>query len=574
MKHIKFLLLFLVILFVPANAQSFKFAVWGDSQFQNPATFENFVRETILLEPEFVLHTGDMIHGYTYNIDNARRQWKRFKSQIAGLKVPFYPTPGNHDVTTKEIQPAYLEAWGKDKLYYSFDHKGSHFIVLNAFLNQVHDTIPPVELDWLKQDLKKAKNAKNIFITMHSPLYLAKKSKFEAFHNIIKNYPVRGVFTGHYHIYDYRVIDGIPYFCINSSGNMNIYNHLAGRSHHFLYVSVDGSKVDYAVIAKDKIYAKDDVSPEELDHMGKFFDTDKSMLIPDPAKGGFTEKVRFDLRNRSDSIRIYTLAWNTADYRWKFEPQGANITLNPGEMVPVEFTITAPQGNFNREELPYMEITAPYTTLTGQNTRSSYLCRLFFPPVTEAVKISEQVNIDGNPDEAAWSRTGGIKNFYSDTRNTPAKEKTSVKMLYDDKYLYVAIRGEEPNPAGLSQIAYGDIPLVFGDDDFEIYFDNDQLPDTFFRLMVNPKGTVLNSSPSGLFTIKFDVKTHIGKDFWSAEFRIPFSELKSQTPSAGTKWRFNARRHRQQADLVQSDWSKMNPLPPYQPEYFGVLEFK
>ena len=44
-------------------AQQFKFVVLGDSQFENPKTFEEIVKETELLHPAFVIHVGDMIHG-------------------------------------------------------------------------------------------------------------------------------------------------------------------------------------------------------------------------------------------------------------------------------------------------------------------------------------------------------------------------------------------------------------------------------------------------------------------------------------------------------------------------------
>ncbi len=143
-----------------------------------------------------------MIHGYTYSIDNARKQWQRFKKQISPLTVPFYPTPGNHDVTTKEIQPAYLETWGNDKLYYSFDYMNSHFIILNTCLNQDFDTIPPIEMEWLKKDLEGSKYKENVFVSMHSPLHLNKNYDWQPVHNLLKQYNVKAVFSGHYHYYD------------------------------------------------------------------------------------------------------------------------------------------------------------------------------------------------------------------------------------------------------------------------------------------------------------------------------------------------------------------------------------
>ncbi len=569
----KLLILCIVFISVPfLNAQSYKFIVWGDSQFQNPEVFEEIVKETELLKPAFVIHVGDMIHGYTYDINNARRQWKRFKKQIAPLTVPFYPTPGNHDVTTKEIQPAYLEAWGKDKLYYSFDYKNSHFIILNVFLDQQFDTIPNKEFEWLKKDLEKAKNADNIFLSFHSPLYLNKNYNWQPVQALLKQYNVKGIFTGHYHIYDYRLIDSIPYFCINSSGNMNFVNHLAGHTHGFLYVTVDGSKVDYAYIVDGKIYAADAVKPDEYKHSPKFFKTDKTIIISDPAINGIDTTIKIDIKNDTDIERHYKLTWETNTYKWDFIPWGDYFSLKPKEDKKIEFSISGPKGNFLRSELPKLRVESPYTTLNGAKTESIYYYHLFTPPITKANFTNQKITIDGIGDEAAWKNDYEIDTLYVDYKKTPAKDQTIVKVLYDNSNLYVNVKGDEPNPSGLASTAYGDIPLVFGDDDFELFFDTNRDLKTFYRLMVNPKGTILCSGPKGLFTFKFEVKTYVGNNYWSAEFKIPLSEINAKI-NKGDGWGFNFRRHRQQAEPAQSDWSKMQEHPPYQPEYFGLLKF-
>ncbi len=535
--------------------------------------FEEIVKETELLKPAFVIHVGDMIHGYTYDIKSVRRQWKRFKKQIEPLTVPFYPTPGNHDVTTKEIQPAYLEAWGKDKLFYSFDYKNSHFIILNVFLNQQFDTIPNNEFEWLKKDLAKAKDAENIFLSFHSPLYLNKNYNWKPVQDLLKQYHVKGIFTGHYHIYDYRLLDSIPYFCINSSGNMEFVNHLAGRTHGFLYATVDGSKVNYAFITNGKIYAPDAVLPDEYKHSPKYFNTDKAIIISNTAINAIDTTIKINIKNNTDINRNYKLTWQTDNYNWKFKPWGINFSLEPKDEKAVEFKIEGPKGNFLRDELPELQVESPYTTLAGAKTKSIYYYHLFNPPITKAKFTNAKIKIDGIINEDPWKSDYEIDTLYTDFKKTPAKDKTIVKVLYDDSNLYVSIKGDEPNPSGLEALAYGKIPLVFGDDDFEIFFDTNRDLKTFYRLMVNPKGTVLNSGPKGLFSFKFDVKTFIGENYWSAEFKIPLSEIDAKL-NKGDVWGFNIRRHRQQADPAQSDWSKMQEHPPYQPEYFGLLKFQ
>ncbi len=551
----------------------YKFIVWGDSQFQNPEVFERIVRETELLKPSFVMHVGDMIHGYTYDPDVARRQWKRFKTQISPLTAPFYPTPGNHDVTTIEIEPVYGEVWGNDRYYYSFDYENAHCIILDTYLNEQYDTIPEKEMEWFKQDLEKNKDATHIFIIFHSPLHLSTEYDWEPVHDLLTSYPVRAVFTGHSHIYDHRVRDGINYFCLNSSGFMTTYNHLLGRSHHYLIASVKGADVSFCVFADGIVYPPDAVPPDTYKHTGKYLEEDHTILIPDISENPVMQSVEIPLENKTGESRSFLLEWETQDFRWEFEPWGATLSLAPGEKKTEQFLISGPQGEFTRHELPALRIDSPFTNEKGWETTLTYYYRLFYPPSTTALSIEGSLNFDGKIDDILWQDVPEISTLYVDEEGTAAPEKTIVKVVYDKEHLYVGIEGEEPNPAGLTAAAHGDLPLIFGDDDFELFFDTNRDLSTFYRLMANPKGTILCSGPDGLFSFKFDVKTYVGDNFWSAEFKIPFSELKTAPPRTGDEWGFNVRRHRQQATPAQRDWSKMRNFP-YQPHYFGLLTFE
>ncbi len=556
-----------------AIAQTTRFVVWGDSQFQNPEVFEKYVKETALINPDFVCHVGDMIHGYTYNIESARKQWKRFKKQIAPLNCPFYPTCGNHDITTKEIQPAYQEAWGEDKLYYSFSFQNCHFIVMNTFLDQKFYQFPEEEMNWFLQDLEDHKGYENIFITMHAPLYMGDKMDWTEMHNILKKYNVKAVFTGHYHVYDWRNKDGIDYFCVNSSGNMRTFdNHFLGASHHYLEVTVKEGTVNYAVHTKDGILPHNIVSQDERKIAKKYYNSDITFSIPSPNNDNISTTVTVPITNKTDSTRDYILEWETKDFNCSITPAGKKISLNSGETDSVKFDVELPKGEYARADFPYMIIKTPYTTSSGYDTYIKNKVNVFAPPTVNIYKMDSEFELDGKLTEECWNKNC-IDTLYIDKNFTPAKEQTKVILSYDNDNIYVGIRGEEPNPEKLSAFAYGDIPLVFGDDDFEIYFDTNLDRVSFYRLMVNPAGTTLSSGPKGLFSFKFDVKTYTGKDYWSAEFKIPFKELDTVVPGINAEWGFNVRRHRQQAEPAQSDWSKMNTRPPYEPEYFGIIKF-
>jgi predicted phosphodiesterase len=566
-----FVFIFSVILF-SARAGDLKFIIWGDSQFHNPEKFESIVKETELLKPGFVVHVGDMIHGYTYDPAVARREWKRFKKQIAPLSSPFYPTPGNHDVTTPEIEPVYGEIWGNDKYYYSFNHDNIHFIVLDVFYRGKFNDISGDQLEWFKKDLEKNKNADNIFISLHAPLHLSDKFDWNPIHAMIKKYPVRAVFTGHSHIYDYRKKDGIDYFCLNSSGGMRMYSHLLGHSHHYLIVSVNGKKIDYAVVEGGRIYPADAASENAYTECSLFLKDEQTILIPDTSQTPLDMNIRIPVENKTGTQRKIALEWKSKDFRWEFAPRGAILSLNPGEKVEKTFRIKGPKGIFNREEFPRLCVSSVYENQSGFNETIRYSHRLFSPPEIKAEKLQNSIKFDGIIDDIAWNSTPAIKELYIDSKGTTSSEKTIIKTLYDREHLYVGIWGEEPNPANLSDYANGEIPLVFGDDDFEIYLDTNRDLKTFYRMMVNPKRITLSSGPDGLYSFKFQVKTHVGDSDWSAEFKIPFSELKTDPPKEGDIWGFNVRRHRQQSSPSRSDWSWMRNFP-YQPQYFGLLRF-
>src|SRR3954465_15592898 len=95
--------------------------------------------------PDFVLMGGDMVFGGAYTAkDDYQNQIKLFKDITRDLKYAWHPCLGNHDVlgwSSREkvapSDPGYGKKMIMDALdwkdpYYSFDHKGWHFTVLDS----------------------------------------------------------------------------------------------------------------------------------------------------------------------------------------------------------------------------------------------------------------------------------------------------------------------------------------------------------------------------------------------------------------------------------------------------------
>ncbi len=567
----------LIIVFVSGIICSYKissqqmFIVWGDTQFHNQEVFRSVLNDTNLKEPLFVLHTGDMIHGYTHNAGKASKEWVQFFESISELECPFYPTPGNHDITTKEMRDVYLSRF--KKLYYGCRLGDFYVIVLNSFPGNGFHRLDDKQCEWLQAELKN-NPSKYIFISVHSPLYLNEYREYDwsKVHKILKKYNVEAVFTGHEHIFDYRKIDGIHYFCLNTSGNLEKYNnHLAGRSYHYLEVCLNKNKIEYNVISKGRKYLPEDVLPDEYIRGKEFIPGNRTVpLIQTGSEGEYRGGII--IKNNTSGVRgqFMRLRGKIEEDGWKLLSPKKDVVIAPGETRTVEYTLSGKY--INSKIFPGIYYTHKYTTQKGKHLNIERVINFYLPPVLHAEKCKKPPEIDGKIDENIWAKTETAGEFTA-VDGQKAEDKTSVKVLYDYKNIYVAVRGEEPSPQSLSSKAHGKVPYVFSDDDFELYFDTNRDQKTFYRMMVNPAGTVLSSGQDGLFSFDFEVKTFIAEDSWSAEFCIPLHSLKKKSIREKESWGFNVRRHRQQTEPAGRDWSHMQQYPPYQPEFFGLLIF-
>jgi 3',5'-cyclic AMP phosphodiesterase CpdA len=82
--------------------------------------------------------------------------------------------PGEHD-TSVDDGKMYLERYGKGTKgngWYSFDHKGVHFIgLVNVVQLEGMGKLGQAQLDWLKQDLHGVKSSVPVVLFAHIPLW-------------------------------------------------------------------------------------------------------------------------------------------------------------------------------------------------------------------------------------------------------------------------------------------------------------------------------------------------------------------------------------------------------------------
>ena len=120
--------------------------------------------------PDLLLHTGDITHS------SKPGEFDTAQQLIKGVRAgeTFY-VPGEHDIATDD-GAIYLERFGKGtqgRGWYSFTHKGVHFIGLNNC--QQVDAMGKMgadQLSWLKGDLASLSASTPIVIFAHIPLWM------------------------------------------------------------------------------------------------------------------------------------------------------------------------------------------------------------------------------------------------------------------------------------------------------------------------------------------------------------------------------------------------------------------
>jgi len=157
--------------------------------------------------------------------------------------------------------------------------------------------------------------------------------------------------------------------------------------------------------------------------------------------------------------------------------------------------------------------------------------RLYPPRVYETVRLAgEAPTIDGHLDDAAWQEGewSGDYTQYMPTEGAEPSQPTEIKILYDDKNVYVAIRAYD-DPQKVHRYTTrrdtfaGDIVGVC----FDSYFDKR----TGFEFDLNAGGSKIdlilgNDGWDTTWDAVWDGKVGMEDDAWTAEFRIPLSQLR------------------------------------------------
>ncbi|MEZ2414545.1 DUF5916 domain-containing protein [Muriicola sp. E247] len=188
--------------------------------------------------------------------------------------------------------------------------------------------------------------------------------------------------------------------------------------------------------------------------------------------------------------------------------------------------------------------------------------------------INDFIKLDGILDEPIWSEADSAKDFweYFPVDSILAREQTDIKMLYDDKNLYIGIKVYTKGKDYAIESLKRDF-RAGNSDNITLLFDTFNDGNNAFLFGTNPYGVRREGLVSGGgldlrgFTISWDVKwkgeSKIYDNYYTSEMVIPLTSFKFR--EGERKWRFNSYRFDTQSN-ENSTWVRI----PQNQNIFGL----
>jgi hypothetical protein len=181
-----------------------------------------------------------------------------------------------------------------------------------------------------------------------------------------------------------------------------------------------------------------------------------------------------------------------------------------------------------------------------------------------ATRIDGQMTVDGRLDESAWQVAIPTGSFVQREphEGQAATERTEVRVLYNELFLYIGATCYDSDPAGIRVAELSEDHSMSQEDSFSVIIDSFGDKQTNVQFETNPEGSRSDVQHSGNGTSRnadwdtiWYVRTSRRPDGWVVEIAIPFRSLRFAA-IAEPRWGINFRR-RIRRKFEENVWNRV-----------------
>ena len=243
---------------------------------------------------------GDLIEGYSDDKAELNAEWDEMDGMLEELNMPFFRTPGNHDIANDVAKEVWLERHGATR--YHFVYKDALFLVLDSEdpprvppegikekldeYNRLQTEDPakakamlaefmadesvvaglgkPVDfsdeqITFIKDTLAQNADVRWTFLFLHDPCWENPSESFEAIQQLLEKRNHTFI-AGHLHYYDYDNIDGYEHITMGPAG-ASFHQEGPGNVDHIMWVTMTEDGPEIANIALKGIFDRKGLDP-------------------------------------------------------------------------------------------------------------------------------------------------------------------------------------------------------------------------------------------------------------------------------------------------------------------------
>jgi calcineurin-like phosphoesterase family protein/cellulose/xylan binding protein with CBM9 domain len=428
----------------PPDKADFHFGILSDrTGGERAGIFDHAITRMNLLRPDFVMCVGDLIEGYSEDEQLVAGQWKDLIEKVNRLKMPFFPTAGNHDITNALMAKMWEKRFGAP--FYHFVYGDCLFLVL-CTQDPEGTEITQRQMEYVDRALAGAGDVRWTFVFFHHPLWVNNERWWPILAEKLGDRQYT-VFTGHLHNYMHGERNGQRMMVLATTGGASqVTGPETGQFDHVVWVTMTPEGPVIANLTLDGIFDEWIIREKDKKAQEAFRSGGVLRLRPIVMDGPRLERAELlvDLSNPTESPIALEAEW-VAPPGVKLSDKALSCKLAPGAKRDLRVAIEA-NPPVEVESLAPIEIRwkAEMHQDDGTSSKASGMQRIGIVRPLPVARRSAPVAIDGKLDDwddlpFACERPAEIK-FDPATWEGPEDGSFRFAVAHDSEFAYVAVR--------------------------------------------------------------------------------------------------------------------------------------